>query len=436
MLSIVESIINKTKKKAYHIMMQFSACFVPKTRGRYKEDLNLFESLPSETVIDILSRLPSCRSIIKCKLVCKAWRDAIESRDFTTYRLRSNPDPHLVMFSNFPRHESETYRRMIELPMQENDNNDMVVVKLGINDSLQPVLRSSVGGLILVTRSGYDHLLVCNPVTNEYEYVRIPNPPEHSSRSSNFGFGMCRKSCQYKVVRISESHCHVYTVGTTTRQWRSVRGGTGVGPDPRFSYNSETERAFVGGNLHWLDPETETRVCCFDLEAEAFTYFTAPPPPHPQSKRSMCVLNDCLCLCDVSPRYEEGGVGVEVWLMINNVWSREFVIMARLDTCHYLFPIKVFEEGSISFCERDSAKIFYYSKDNNEIKQLYPINCTQIVGGAGAGAGVGDFSDQHVFETICFAAGIYFATTAVFTPSFLSLKTLLTGEDIRSFQTS
>ncbi|KAL6501314.1 hypothetical protein OROHE_024961 [Orobanche hederae] len=411
-------------------------------------DSEMLRKLPRDIAINILSRLP-IESIVVCKVVCKAWHDLIKSPDFCRHCC-------LIVFPHTDAFPSSKPERIYPAPYkikELNNNNPLPIVHMGLHESV-PLVRSSVNGLILLLRREWteqqqQHLLlwVCNPITREY--VRIPNPsdrgfdlglpyppefrrfliptdtgsggPKAPSReygNYNFGFGLSRTSKQYKVVWISQSGCRVYTLGTT-RQWKSITISR-----PGLRYNKwNTECAFVGGYLYWLDPpesQTQTEISCFDLDNEVFTYFYAPPTRrdlHVDCYRSMCVFDDCLCLCDV---YHNG---IEMWLLRGQEggrnWSKKLVINEQAVSktnglVHgYLFPIKVLEDGGNGMLlgGRGKATIHYYSNDSSgggsRITRLYPFLMRVLR-----------------YEYPC---------AAIYTPSFLPLRTLLVDEEVRSF---
>lgn len=423
--------------------------------------MDLFGNLPRDVAINILSRLP-IPSIIECKVVCRAWRNLINCREF----VNGHQQPHLLVFARtiaFPRLKPvQIAPAPDKIKIEELNSNPMgmAIVRMDLFDSV-PLVRSSVDGLILLLRREWEQQLqhvslwVCNPITREY--VKIPNPsdrdfglglpypPQHRHPlvrqpfesetvtgappreygNYNFGFGVSR-SKQYKVVWISHSECRVYTLGTTGL-WRSI---TLSGPGLRYNkWNTECE--LVGGKLYWLDPpesQTQTEISCFDLETEVFTYFSAPLPRrdlHHDCYRSLCVLDDCLCLCDVY------GDEIEIWLMRGQGdWNKKLVISEHgFGRNHgygygYLFPIKVLEgdrNGNVNrmlLGTRSYATIHYYSNNNNNSD------------GGGGRTRIRWIYPSRIVHTI-----YDYPHAVVYTPSFLPLKTLLMDmeEDVRLF---
>lgn len=235
---------------------------------------DLFGNLPPEITLEILSLLP-IRSAIKCKVVCRSWRDVVESRQFLKSHCAKH-HPHLFIslgscykILEFLR-ENELPNRAVDLRLPRYEH-----------------AHSSFDGLILLCSRG------TTPVTRDY--VRLPYAPRQYVKG-NVGFGVSR-SGQYKVVRITfrDKACYVYTLGTG--RWRAVADGA----PPTFGYNRETVSVSVGGSLYWLVYGSESwrpRISRFDLETEEFSSFPAPPrlyTPKQYYYGSLCVIGDCLC---------------------------------------------------------------------------------------------------------------------------------------------
>lgn len=376
---------------------------------------NFFTNLEPKITIQILSNLPT-RSIIKCKAVCKRWRDLVESREFAELRLsKPDPNPHLVLYR-----DSGSDYEIVEFEGKRVI--PTTLFKFTLPPPNEPVI-GSVNGLVLTLGAG--RFSICNPITREY--VSLPNPPKynfsryHYYSRNKLGFGLTRNGQEYKLVRIVQSECQVYTLGSD--RWRSIPVGpptalaVGAPPMLRYNHTLDSQCATVGGNLYWLDLETGTEVSCFDLEAESFTSFPAPPSRlyHPQPcHRSLSVLDGCLCLCDVS--WSGDDVEIDTWLMRGGggddgrYWSKEYMIRDGSGRRFgHVFPIKVLEDGGMLLGERNGAVVIEYSKETRRggCSLLYPKH-----GG--------------IHEHSC-------ATAVAYTPSFLGLKTLFEEKDVRSF---
>ncbi|XP_057780041.1 F-box protein At5g07610-like [Salvia miltiorrhiza] len=289
--------------------------------------------------MNILSRLP-IRSIIKSKLVRRAFRDMLDSRDF---RLpKSNPR---LILSRFPR---STFYRICEI--NGRDAAPELVVELPIPGT--EAAHASVDGLIFIVCKVLPRFIIRNPITREFFKLSAPFGQSYSydAEKYKFGFGVSGASRRYKVVRICGSECLVYTLGSG--RWRAVGVGAVAPPLLRSRCDWFSEPAFLGGNLHWLD--SETNVICFDLETEVLTYFSAPPHQH-RSKDDRCfrrvsALDDCLCLTELHCGALDD-VEIDIWFMRNGRdWSKERVIVweGHGSYIFHCFPVKVFEDGDVA----------------------------------------------------------------------------------------
>lgn len=216
---------------------------------------------------------------------------------------------------------------------------------------------------------------------------------------------------------ISEIGYQVYTLGTGI--WRTTSEVEVEAPQAPTPPPLQHECVHVGGNLYFLDLLTGTEVCCFDLETEALTAsFSAPRPRHPQCyHRSLSVLNERLCMCDV---YKKGSKGVDIhmWVMRGDgEWRKEYLIRDD-DKCSIIgqvYPIKVTREGGLLVREGGMRKVLYYSSKKSSggggCRRLYPTldTCQRYL---------------HVDST-----------AVDYAPTFIQLKELLMGkrELVQSF---
>ncbi|KAL6561752.1 hypothetical protein OROMI_017353 [Orobanche minor] len=126
-------------------------------------------------------------------------------------------------------------------------------------------------------------------------------------------------------------------VHTGNGEWRGILFPAAL----RFQLENP-ECASVGGKLHWL-PADGAEVCCFDVETEAFTAFSAPNPRR-RLYRKMYALEDRLCVAEDSTAW------TVIWLMTGAAeWSKQFVITTKYHIRTRIggqyFPIKVAEAG-------------------------------------------------------------------------------------------
>ncbi|XP_047954112.1 F-box protein At1g11270-like [Salvia hispanica] len=395
---------------------------------------DFFGELPLEITIDILSRLP-IGTVIRSKLVSKAWRDAIKSHEFVeAHRLKGEH-----------KHEHDTffvgtsYGDSVETSCGDSEGYKLLegygssipttttIPCTGTLAEYKPLLpySSSVMGLMLLFCPLSEVFSICNPVTREY--VRVPLPPSPSGKildrvgrvlhfpkfhvtCFSYGIGLSNKSKQYKLVYIRGCYgCHIYTLGTG--QWR-------VGPSPPkiegySHFFGGGNWASLDGKLYWV--KDKENICSFDLESEVFTTFSAPlcarqylgvPVGKICYSRRVCFLEERLCVCDVARTYVD--IVMLIWTM-RGEGDWRLLCTIRKDVfkgdMYMSLPIKVLDKGN---------KILMASSEGCGERYCYDINNTSITQ---IGYVAGDSLDQQ------------YTYACPFNPTFVPLKTLFQHQD-------
>ncbi|KAH6796412.1 hypothetical protein C2S51_037398 [Perilla frutescens var. frutescens] len=383
--------------------------------SKMKQDL--LASLPPEVTIDIFSKLP-IRSIIRCKCVCKSWLELLKTREFVNSHL-SKSVPGLALFQRLSYHSPSPSKPYKFLEFVENSMHLLFSLSF---PHRHVHIHSSVNGLLFLLTLNLKRtrdLFICNPITRDYiELPCLRNYPSSKRntlhQSDTFGFGVSKKSGQYKVVRLfcdyifdgscnlvdTERKCEVYTLGT--RSWRSIEPGV------LLRYN--TSVTFLNGNLHWWGHvlhDNSMWISCFDLETELFTIFSAPPIHGRHS--AISALGECLVLCDNS--YDDERKEIVIWFMNeygdDKSWTKKFIITKSWSPAGVfgeLRPIKVFENGDILIAKDCHSKILRYSSNTKTIEEE---------------ADVAELYD-------------HFIGAVSYTPSFVPLNTFKTKK-VRSF---
>ncbi|KAG6436011.1 hypothetical protein SASPL_100892 [Salvia splendens] len=325
-------------------------------------------SLPSHLIIDILSRLPA-KSLLRCKSVCKHWLHLTSDSYLAKLHLaRSKPGVAI--------HQSEPSKNLLRLADFDDFHLPTAEIDLqSLSHSPEIAVEGSVKGLLLLRDANYKHeaLYVCNPLRREYIELAAPKQVVRYPSVVTHGFGVSKGSDEFKVVRIYQeremdprsgsclripnSECHVYTLGTG--EWRPVG-------DAPFAYDGRLIGQFFRDNLHWLveDLNGQELICRFDLQSESFHPFPAPFPGR-KLLGSVGVLDDCLCLCDNTSNFE-----VDIWVMkeygVGKSWSKRFVIRKMPELIGPSFEIvrvlKVLGDGNILLVWADYCVLNYCSK--------------------------------------------------------------------------
>ncbi|XP_047949544.1 putative F-box protein At1g33530 [Salvia hispanica] len=233
----------------------------------------------------------SIRNIVRCKCVCKSWRDLIKEDD--EFATSCTPKPCLAFV-----HENEGFNICNEA-CEPHFQFDLPppYSQYPTHEHHRRVVIDSTSGLLLVwdgVRIDCSALFICNPMTLEF----VELPPLPTSRCI-FGFGVSNLNRKFKILCCELSgSCHVYTLGGEGA-WRSIDA-----PPSRLRLSvlvSRDTAAFLNGNLHWLAiGENYLFICCFNLETELFSCFSLPHGEDSGSndgKLQLRVLEDRLCLC-------------------------------------------------------------------------------------------------------------------------------------------
>ncbi|XP_047943175.1 F-box/kelch-repeat protein At3g06240-like [Salvia hispanica] len=320
---------------------------------------DFFRYLPSEIVLDILSRLPT-QDAMACKCVCKPWLVLLATPEFVNFHL-SRSVPGIVV-------ETHSTRSYDVIEAFNSDEEHFRDVTFNFKLPFDEPIHSSADGLIFLKDDDFGDLILCNPITRDY--IKLPFPPQTTSAEElemdTFGFGVSRTTGQYKAVRVFEQdrlpfECQVYTVGTGL--WRKVPS------DSLLSFFYHHKMVLLNGNLHLMALEMTIdgmveHISCLDLETEVFSTFSIPDPEGLGFSycRMASVFRDCLCLSHITADGE-----IVIWLMKeygdDNSWVREvFVceVAGGFFNESHVWPIRVFENGDI-LMECD-GKPFYYSK--------------------------------------------------------------------------
>ncbi|KAL8485731.1 hypothetical protein ACS0TY_027860 [Phlomoides rotata] len=357
-------------------------------QGNSSNDIisNLFNMLPSDVIVEILSRVP-VQSVMICKCVCKSWLHLVRSPGFVKSHLSKSVRGLMVFRQD---NWSDLYNFLEFKDEVVIEDHDLHYNSITLFDlSFTGWLYGSTDGLLFMCElsaleSKPDDLYLCNPITREYFNINSPQEFAYTSHQRvTYGFGSSRRSGQYKVVRIfhyrildpvtwrwlvtSEVESHVYTLGTGS--WRRAASGGWV------EYLDHVTGLFLNGNIHWVvrDANCCIKISCFDLETESFS--TTHVPPFPDNGRSLNYSDltlfewgNCLGLCDNTSEYE-----IAIWVMkeygVERSWTKKFVtskLVIDFDIANcmsaVLYPIKIFQDGDILFAWKDFFLVYYSSK--------------------------------------------------------------------------
>ncbi|KAJ0801407.1 putative F-box domain-containing protein [Helianthus annuus] len=296
-----------------------------------RQHSSMEDILPDNVMCEVISRLP-VKTIIRCKCVCKKWRDLVSDSYFVHLHLSRSRDAALMILTT----TRPGILKWVELGHEAE--NPCVRVKWLDLMGCAPVadyyqtLVGSVNGLICsfqFSNEDDQQVVIFNPVLEEH--MILPQPRQDLSQLG-YGFGVSRGG-EYKVIRICARisstpnlydedkieavEIEVYTLGTG--QWR-ILGQTPLNLNLKPWPNSGV---FVNSHVYWLGDD---QIYDFDLNTETFELFPSPPGDNRESEKMLGVLKGRLS------RVSWCSLGLEVWVMKEESWSKEITLQE--DICH------------------------------------------------------------------------------------------------------
>ncbi|KAG5551602.1 hypothetical protein RHGRI_009871 [Rhododendron griersonianum] len=324
--------------------------------------------LLDDLIFDILVRMPDIKSVIRCKRVCKKWRNPILQPCFAkSQRSKGSLPPSLIFYSPPDVFTDPARFGILELD-DELDRlgcqNATITFRSGIYISHELYKRRLIGACNgLVCLHVDEDIVVCNPILQGRRPLVLPKLPKptHSSRS-RFGFGFSPLSDEYKVLRSNETNGHNMSIVVCTLgrddTWRSIGGG-GHNREPfsRRLTSPGIDFVFVNGALYWLGEDMASRLslCYFDMDNEELGS-TLSLPCHNEGLLHLGVLDNFLFLSSAR------------WLSDFNVWVMRDYIATGAWTLKWVVklsnfpgpirpvqPIKFLKDGTVLMILHDKV---------------------------------------------------------------------------------
>ncbi|CAI9094623.1 OLC1v1030389C1 [Oldenlandia corymbosa var. corymbosa] len=369
-------------------------------------------SLPEEILKEIMVRLPM-KSILRFKVVCKAWHALIKSPYFSDQHLNhqhqylDNKNNHNMIYI--------TEYGCLREDGKENlaSNHDVLIIRQGSKKSnvlctcrrltyYDKKSRQLCGGscngiLCFFDRDGL--IWLCNPITHEYFEIPITNNTriegEGVNRTVELGFGFDSITKDYKVIRILRSGTGIYKLSTNC--WSRVEHKNGdIDFEHVRSINGVGSGVFFHGFLHWLvetrniiDPaDPNRRILSFDLHSEEFGWLDIPdrdlhseefgwlniPDGENQCVDTLAILADSLAFVSRANR-----ASFEVWVMREygngESWTKKFVLHTQMGGWRQL---TCWNDDELLLLHDDSGDLISYRHLLQNRFTMEPIVTTQI----------------------------------------------------------
>ncbi|XP_022031045.1 F-box protein At3g07870 [Helianthus annuus] len=303
--------------------------------------------IPENLILEVLSRLP-VKTIIRCKFVCKKWRDLVSDSYFVHLHLSRSPPCLMFHQYDFPSSILELAEVEYEVDYHRLTLHHVKTLNLHLSADPGPrewiSLVGSVNGLICL-RSVRDSTYVFNPVVEEYMILPLLQGCAGSlgcwastlggcgrisgccARTLSYAFGVS-KAGEYKVIRLCcgwaepqfTVKIEVCTLGTD--EWRSLR------PTHIVNFKKELELesgVFVNSHVYWI---IGGQIYNFDLDTETFELTSSPPGALGDDQESMQMLG---VLKGSLSLFSWTSSGFNVWVMKESWYKAITVIQENVN---------------------------------------------------------------------------------------------------------
>ncbi|GKC84336.1 F-box protein CPR1-like protein, partial [Tanacetum coccineum] len=236
----------------------------------------------------ILVRL-EVRDLIRCKSVCKSWRNFISKHSFIKAHLNHS-------YKDDCHNNNFRHRRIVK--SQCGCYSESLGHMYCLSNKCNIV--GSSNGLVCISDFP-SQVLIANPSTREFKILRNPSEVCHLSGSEMCeGFGYDSSSDDYKVVLGT-----TFDIGRTRFRVLSLKTDVWkhVGELKYMHIRARFVGTLCNGAIHWLMNEsgdkTKFVIVSFDLSKEQFKEI-----PQPDDALYQCtpysylgIIDECLCIC-------------------------------------------------------------------------------------------------------------------------------------------
>ncbi|XP_076891863.1 F-box/kelch-repeat protein At3g23880-like [Bidens hawaiensis] len=231
-------------------------------------------TIPTEIIVEILLKLPTVNSLLRCKSVCKSWRSLISDPHFIKSHLAISTSNN----NHYAHHRlvfSTRWSTMLKsCTLYDLLYDSSAASALNIDDFPFKHHRDTVAvvgscnGLVCVAVEGYV-LYIWNPSTRKSN--RLP-PSDYKKKLGYvpYGFGYQESTDDYKVVELyrefnDKREIFVKIYSLKTGNWKTI----GVFPH-RFSFTCRGN--FSNGAFHWAAKKSSESWTIVSLDLANETY--------------------------------------------------------------------------------------------------------------------------------------------------------------------
>ncbi|XP_010503603.1 PREDICTED: F-box protein At3g49450-like [Camelina sativa] len=236
-------------------------------------------TLPTDVMVEILSRLPAAKSVARARCVSKNWNALLRNPYFTNkFLTRSSARPRLLF--TFQAEGKWSFFSSPEYVISDNNSNLVVVESLmGVPKDYTSRVCVPVCGL-LCTKDEWvvggrkdARMMICNPSTGQ-----VKSLPKVRSRRGQvityLGYDpigiqykvLCMTICERPFLSKAEEY-QVLTLGMGKLKWRMIECSVEHYPYPR--------EICIEGILYYIATDRESRkdmIVCFNVKQETFSF--------------------------------------------------------------------------------------------------------------------------------------------------------------------
>ena len=209
-------------------------------------------SFPPDIIREILLKVSTVKSLLRCKSVCKEWYILISDQQFikSHYSLSStnniNYEHHRLIYNTYKQDNDLISCPLYDVLFDEYGNNPLLL-KNPFQQTLGFKIVGSCNGLMCLFGGDDNTLYIYNPSTRRTNI--FPGSKRWAgSRWVSYGFGYDETTHDYKVVKIwpcDRTSLHLYTMIYSLKagSWKEI------GRFPCLSTFNDGK--FLNGALHW-----------------------------------------------------------------------------------------------------------------------------------------------------------------------------------------
>ncbi|KAK7303379.1 hypothetical protein RJT34_14283 [Clitoria ternatea] len=334
--------------------------------------------LPTEVIIDILSRCP-VTSLLRFRSTSKSWKSLIDSHHFMSLHLTRSPNSNTNLIVRI---ESDLYK--LDFPAVDNTVDSLNHPLMCYSNNIS--LLGSCNGLLCICNVA-DDIAFWNPSIRQHRILPyLPSPrrahPETTLFAARvYGFGFDPLAKDYKLVRISyfvDLHhrtfdSQVILFSLRANAWKTL---------PSMPYAlccARTMGVFVSHALHWvvtrkLEPDQPDLIISFDLRYDVFREVPLPDvgdEPQGSFEIDVALLGGCLCMV-----VNFQNVKIDVWVMkeydFGDSWCKVFtlVVSREMKTLKCVRPLGYSNDGSMVLLEHERKKFCWYNLKSKQVTHV------------------------------------------------------------------